>query len=774
MIKKQLLSLFVILITFSTFAQKRNYNVGILLDRNSKELAPVLDEMKTQIKAVVGEDANITFPQQSLLFNEYNLQRAEANYQTLLSNNTDIILAFGVTNSVVLNKQTSYKKPTILFGAVNSDVVDINLKNERSGIRNFTYLVQNESFEQDLKALQDLKKFKKVAVAVDAHLAKMLPLNSAMDKVAKDLGINYNIITFDKGSDIAPKLGDVDAFYLVGGFFFTPEETKQLAKTLIEKKIPSFTANGVDQVNNGLMATNQTDENLDQFLRRIALTIEGYVNGRPLEDMSVYIDSNSELTINYNTAELVNAPIKYSTIAQTNFVGEFENVISKKRYTLKDVINQVLDKNLNLQSGKKDILVSEQNVKTAKSNYLPSLTATATGNYIDPKVASQGNPEFSTAGNLTLQQTVFAPSANANITIQENLKKAQEETYNANELTAVFNASNAYFNVLILKANAQIQLRNLELTKRNLQIANQNFTAGQKGKTDVLRFRSQMAQNTQSMVQAVNQVEQGFINLNNQLNNPITMEIDVEDETLEKGAFKKYNYDIMRDILDDPQQRQYFVNFLLEEAKKNAPEIKALNYNLKVTERNIKLNSSERFLPTVALQGQYNRNFTRNGVGSQPIPGVPNGNYNVGLNVTIPIFNRTQTNINRQTAMIQKDQLEINKQNTELNIETNVANSFYNLINQGANIDLSKVSEATAKESLDLTQTAYSNGAVNIVQLIDAQNNYLNAQLASASAIYNFLISALQLERNIGYFFILNSQAENEKFRQRFMEFMNR
>lgn len=781
--KKQLLYLVIVLLSVNLHAQKRNYNVGILLDHESKELAPVLDDMKTQVKAVVGEDATISFPSQSLLYNEYNLQRAEANYQTLLNNNTDIILAFGVVNSVVVNKQLSYRKPTILFGAVNTDVVDIDLKQERSGIRNFTYLVQNESFEQDLTTLQNLIKFKKVGVAVDSHLAEMLPLNKAMTKVGNKLGFNYKIISFNKASDITSQLGDVDALYLVGGFFFTQDETKQLATTLIEKKIPSFTTNGVNQVNDGLMATNQSDDNYDQFLRRIALTIEGYVNGRPLENMPVYIDINAELTVNYNTAEIIGVPIKYSGIAQTNFVGEFENAISKKRYTLQEVISEVLDRNLTLQSGQKDILVNEQNVKTAKSNYYPSLTASATGTYVDPKAAeiSNGqNPEFSTAGNLTLQQTVFSEAANANITIQKNLKKAQEETYNANELTTVFNASNAYFNVLILKANAQIQLRNLELTKRNLQLADQNFTAGQKGKTDVLRFRSQMAQNTQSMIQAVNQVEQGFISLNQLLNNPVTTEIDIEDETLEKGAFKDFNYDVIRDILDNPKQREPFINFLIEEAKKNAPEIKALNYNLEATERNIKLNSSGRFLPTVALQGQYNRTFSRSGKGST----VPEAfaafgsrllddNYNVGVNVSIPVFNRTQTNINRQTAMIQKDQLEINKENAELTLESNVANAVYSLINQVANIELSKVSEATAKESLELTQTAYSNGAVNIVQLIDAQNNYLNAQLASASATYNFLINALQLERSIAYFFILNSQEDNTAFRQRFLEYMN-
>jgi len=95
-----------------------------------------------------------------------------------------------------------------------------------------------------------------------------------------------------------------------------------------------------------------------------------------------------------------------------------------------------------------------------------------------------------------------------------------------------------------------------------------------------------------------------------------------------------------------------------------------------------------------------------------------------------------------------------------------------NLMNQLANIKLSQVAEAAARESLDLVQTSYREGAVNIIQLIDAQNNYLQAKLANAGATYNFLITAIQLERFIGYNFLLHTEAENLDFRNRFQQYL--
>ena len=372
------------------------------------------------------------------------------------------------------------------------------------------------------------------------------------------------------------------------------------------------------------------------------------------------------------------------------------------------------------------------------------------------------------------QQTLFSEAANANISIQKSLRDAQQENYNSEALNTVFNTATAYFTALILKANLNIQSQNLELTKYNLKIAEENYEAGQAGKSDVLRFKSEMAQNTQQMVEAINKLEQGYYSLNQLLNNPIDSKIDVEEAELQKGVFSNYNYEQLGQFLDDPKLRQPFVKFMVQEAMANAPELKALDFNLKATERSERLFGAGRFLPTVALQGQYNYEFSRSGTGSSfptGFPAIPDGYYTVGLNLSLPIFNQNKQNINKQIASIQKEQLEISRDNVELNIERNINDSVLDLINQISNIQLSKVFEDTAKEALDLTQTSYASGAVNIVQLLDAQNNYLQAQLASANATYNYLQSSMQLERSLGQFFLLEDESGRVDFIQRFLEF---
>lgn len=764
-----------LMVTAFAFSQTKTYQVGFLLDRNSTEISGLLVELSNEISAVVGEDAVLEFPDTSKLVNNFDSVKALTNYNILLQNNTDIIIVFGIVNNAVISNIGIYQKPTIVFGALSEELLSDEIA--VSNITNYTSILTSQSYTDDIKLLKKLSNPKKVGVIVEKALTDNLPIAETFSKIGDELNLEMSLITFQSLAEITSNLNNIDAVYLAGGFYLSDLEIKQLAEVLIKKKLPSFTANPVKDVKNGILATNHDQSGLNQFFRRIALTVESVVNGDGLSGLSTKLESKSTLTVNYNTADKIGLPLKYSLIATTSFVGNPKEITADKTYTLVSVMQESIVKNLELQTIQRDISLTKKEVQLAKSDYLPNVIAGASGAYVDPELATVSNgqkPEIITSGNVTLQQTLFSEATNANISIQKSLRDAQQENYNSEVLNTVFNTATAYFTALILKANLSIQSQNLELTKYNLKIATENYEAGQAGKSDVLRFKSEKAQNTQQMVEAINQLDQAYYALNQLLNNPIDTEIDVEETELEKGVFNNYNYEQLGQFLDDPKLRQPFVKFMVKEAIANAPELKSLDYNLKATERSERLFGAGRFLPTLALQGQYNYEFSRSGAGSSfpmGFPVIPENYYTIGLNLSFPLFNQNKQNINKQIASLKKEQLEISRDNVELSIEKNINDAVLDLINQISNIQLSRVFEDTAKEALDLTQASYANGAVNIVQLLDAQNNYLQAQQASANATYNYLQSSMQLERSLGLFFLLQDESEREAFTQRFLEF---
>jgi outer membrane protein TolC len=772
--------LITILLGISTNAQnKPEYNIGFLLDKNTVEIEALLNNLEEEITAVVGEDAVINFSNTKRLVNDFDLVLAEQNYNTFLSSEVDIIIAFGVINNKIISKKKSFDKPTILFGSTSQELIETVKLDKSSKIENFTTIISNQSYTNDLEKFQEIANIKNVGVFFETEFIENKAVQNVFIEIENALGIQLTLKPFDNLSDIIKNLEGFDSVYLAGGFYLLDDEIKQLADTLIEKKIPSFTATTVKDVKSGLLASNHHSSELNQFFRHIALTVETVVLGGNLSDLSVELDVDRELTINYNTAEKIGLPLKYSLIATTNIIGNPALRSADKKYNLFDVMQEAIAKNLNLENFRKDVLLSEEETRLAKSNYLPNLSIGANGSYVDPELAAASagqNPEILTSANVALSQTVFSNAANASISIQKALQKAQQENYYSEELNTVFQASSAYFDALIIKANLSIQSRNLDLTKYNLKIANENFEAGLAGKSDVLRFRSEMAKNTQDLIKAGNNMNQALYNLNQVLNNPIDTKIDVEEAELEVGVFKTYNYQQLGAFIDDPSMKKPFVDFLVEEAIKNAPELKALDYNLQAAERSERLYGGGRFLPTLALKGQYYYELSRSGVGTEfpPLfPVRPGDYYSVGLNLSIPVFDQNRQNINKAIATIQKDQINVTQDNIKLIVQKNINDAVLELINQISNIHLSKISEETAEEALDLTQTSYASGAVNIVQLLDAQNNYLEAQQARTTATYSYLLSSMQLERYLGNFFLLQTEEERQEFVNRFLEYLS-
>lgn len=757
--------------------QQENYNIAILGDKLIPQNDQILLQLKEEIKSVVGQSANIVFNDSFILLNDLSLEKARSNYESMIeSEEVDLILSFGSVNNYVIAKNKSFPKPVILFGVINDDFITFPEGQEASNTPNLTYILTPQSYKKDLLQFREIFPYRKIGIVLDEYLTSIYPVKNTLDEIFKGIEAEYVLIPINQVSDLDGKLESLDAVYLSGGLFFSKEEQISLVEKFNEKKLPTFTSLNKRFSDYGILLTSQPVNSLDQFFRRIALNIEAAVNGDNLSQLPINMHIDAKLSLNIETAFQINFPLKYSFLLRTNIVGNANCLSYQKRYTLPDVMNQVLDQNLGLKAEQKNIELAAQEVRLSKSEYLPDLSTSVSGTHIDPdlaEVSNGSNPEYSTSGNIKLEQVIFSEQASANIKIQKELEKATRESYNSSEKNAILDAGIAYYSALIAKANFLINDENLRVTRKNYEIAQQKYDAGQTGKSDVLRWKSELAMATQSIVNGYTSLNQSFNELNQILNNPIGLRIDVlsTDEN-EVGKTKKEHWKFFN-MLDDPFLREKFTRFVEELAIENAHELKSLQHNISATKRLETLYQRSKFLPTVGLQGQYNHTFSRDGKGSTyptGFMGAPDGYYNVGVQVSLPIFQKNQRNINRQKSFIQREQLNFRKDETIVSIKKNVNDIILSIVSQYSSIELSQVSTEAAKESLELMQVSYSNGAIGITSLIDSQQAYFQAQQQQANATYNFQLSILQLERIMSYFFILHSEEENQAFINRVKE----
>ena len=748
-----------------------------MVDYTNVEFKPIFEQLFSEIKAVVGNDATIKISPQGILVNNFDSDTARKQYADLLKGEVDIILAFGPTNNDVIVKQSNYPKPTILFGAVNTDIVPIDSGKTVSGIKNFTYILLSSSYRKDLQDFRSIFPFKKVGVIGAYGPWDTAQTRRALDSVFAEIGAEYSLLQYESPQQLASELGDVDSVYLAEGFGILQSEVKQMADIFIEKRIPSFTNTAASDVRDGWLATNQSDSSFERLFRRIALGVDAVVNGEDLATRPVFLDLGDEVTLNYNTAEKIGVSLRFSQIATTNVVGSFDDFVVDQSLTILDAVEIALENNLSLGVNAIDVDLAKENLASAKTNYLPDVSLSASGRYVDPDLArlSGGqNPEKTTSGALGLSQTLYSTDASAAIGIRKSLLAAEEENYNTAVLDTVLHTTQACFNFLRLKNAFRSQSENLEITKRNLNVAQQNFEAGKSSKADIFRFQSEMATNTQSLIDALNSFQQGQHAINAILNNPIDTRIAIEDVELENGPFepKEFSYRKLSAIMDDPAESIILENYFIDIAFESSPELAAIRHNQEAAERDIRQYGWRRYLPTVSATAQYNNVFDRSGVGV-PDPNLAlDDDYNVGLVFSVPLFNRNADNVNLRIAKKQREQLELQMASQAQLIETRVRDAMLDLSGRIANIQLSEVAEKAALQGLELIEASYANGAVTITELIDSQNNYLQAQLGSSNALYNFLDSAVGLERAVGNFVFLDSfSLHNREFINGFEEY---
>ncbi|WP_321307639.1 TolC family protein [Marinifilum fragile] len=757
----------------------KEYSVAILGDEYIHENDSILNLLKAEIKSVVSQEATVVFKKEYYLMNQLSQEKAKENYQTVVnSEDVDLILSFGSFNNFVIAQNKAFPKPVILFGVINDDFIEFPEGQNTSQVKNLTYILTPKSYKEDLSEFKEMYPYKKVGIILDEYLTEIYPVKETLDKILGEIKSEYKIISISSVNELDAQLEGVDAVYISGGLYFSMEEKQRMIDMINNRNLPSYTSLVEEFSSLGVLFNTQPVNELNQFLRRIALNIEAAVLGSDLSDLPIYLDVETKLLLNIETSFRINFPLKYSFLIKTNIVGNANNLAYKKSYYLDNFVYQLLENNLSLKASKYDINLAKQEVKLANSQYLPNLTSSVTGSHIDPdlaEVSNGSNPEYTTSGNVSVEQLLFSEQASGNIKIQKKLASASEENYNATEKNAILDAGITFYNALIAKANYLINDENLRVTRKNFEIAQQNYSAGQTGKGDVLRWRSELALATQNIVNAYTNFIQAMHAINQLLNNPIDYKIDIKHSLVDEKTEDQFDYKGLIKLIDDPILRDKLLKYLETVAIENAHELKSLQFNIEASERSAKLYQRSKFLPTIALQGGYNHTFSKDGKGSTyptGIVGAPDEYYNVGVQLSLPIFNQNQRSLNRQKSLIQQKQLNIQKENTETLIKKNVNDIVYALLNLYTNIELSKLTTKTAKESLELMQISYSNGAIGITSLIDAQQAYFQAQQQQASAGYNFYLTLLQMERVLSYYFFLNPDEENQIFIQNLQNYL--
>ena len=211
-----------------------------------------------------------------------------------------------------------------------------------------------------------------------------------------------------------------------------------------------------------------------------------------------------------------------------------------------------------------------------------------------------------------------------------------------------------------------------------------------------------------------------------------------------------------------------------------SPEFVQIEKNLEIVER---LKGSERAEgrePRVAVKANFTRTFDESGVGrikNVPAPfnsvfKIPDNNdWFVGFDVSLPIFEggRRKANIKAYEADIEA--LKTRRNLLRDKLELNTLACLEDAKASYSSIKLAQRRATYAKKTLGLVQSAYSRGAISMLDLIDAQNAYLVSTEAAAATKFSFVKDFVALCRAVGSFDIMLNKDCNEDWLRRMKMF---
>ena len=268
--------------------------------------------------------------------------------------------------------------------------------------------------------------------------------------------------------------------------------------------------------------------------------------------------------------------------------------------------------------------------------------------------------------------------------------------------------------------------RNAENTRRNLEISRVREEVGLAGRSDYLRWVSQLARDKQTLLSAEASRRQAETELLRILHRPAnqpfrTMEAGIDDPLALVANPRTQAF------LDTPSKWATFMEYAVHTALQNAPEIKQAEARAHGPAARVELRPGA---PSIYRTWRWCRMARstpeKSGAGSLSVPGAPDDeSWSVSLLATLPLLTGGQRGAERSQARHEVRASEADRASVMDGIEARTRLVLHRTASSWPAIDLSREAQAAADENLANVTEAYARGAVSVTDLIDAQETAL-------------------------------------------------
>ena len=364
------------------------------------------------------------------------------------------------------------------------------------------------------------------------------------------------------------------------------------------------------------------------------------------------------------------------------------------------------------------------------------------------------NPYIQSALTISFNQQLlngFGRSVNRrNILIAKNNAKIADLTFRQQVITTLTNLITAYWELVYARENVRVQQQAVAVSGKLFNDNKKQLEIGTMAPLDVIRAESQLASDQQNLIVAETTRLQDEQTLKN---------------AISKNPFAHNLVDLEIVPLDEPKAPESVEAASLEEAVKealaNRPDLLEQQYNL--ANAGIDARATANALrPTATLTAQYSseglagNSALANGVSYQGFGDTQSQifhnqypEYAVGLNISIPIRNRSAQATN-QRAILQQRQIEAQLQQLKNSALLDVRKAYIALQQGRARIQAASKARQLQEQTFSSEQKKYQLGASTVYNVILTQRDLVSAQGSELRAMADLVEAKANYERAVG------------------------
>ena len=407
--------------------------------------------------------------------------------------------------------------------------------------------------------------------------------------------------------------------------------------------------------------------------------------------------------------------------------------INAKELNLDEILDIALKNNTNIQVSKYQEDIKTQELKKAKSAYLPKLSASADiGNY-DIEASGVTQEGDATSVTLSASQLIydFGKTSNSIDASKYNLEASSTEIQTSTKDT-ILSIKEAYYDILNKHQQIIVAKEAVSLDKLQLSQANEYFKAGVRTKIDVINAQLNLSNSELKLVQANYDLKISKTKLISLLGTSYEEEIDVKLDSNDISSLAK-SIKIEDENLDK----------LINTAFDNRSELQKYKALIKTNKANLNSAKAE-YYPTLDVSASYSDK------NSDDISSLEQTQTAVLLNLKWDLFTGDTTSANKKISLANLSTTKKQFEQQKLQIRQDVTSAYLNLEQSFESIKINLLSLDLSTRNLNLANERYKAGLNDLLEVNDAKLEYTKSKTNLVNSYYTYLSNTANLEYSLG------------------------